>query len=60
MVDLETFRAETRAWLKANCPAEVRGPPAGDEERIWGGRDAVFKTPAHKAWMEAMGAGVLK
>ena len=22
----DTFRAETRAWLEANCPAEMREP----------------------------------
>ena len=24
--ELETFRAETRAWLQANCPPEMRTP----------------------------------
>ncbi|WP_332654743.1 acyl-CoA dehydrogenase family protein [Brevundimonas sp.] len=56
MTDLETFRAETRAWLEANCPAECRGPVASDEDRVWGGRNAVFPTPAHKTWLETMGA----
>jgi alkylation response protein AidB-like acyl-CoA dehydrogenase len=56
MTDLETFRAETRAWLEANCPAECRGPVKSDEDRVWGGRDAVFPTPAHKTWLEKMGA----
>jgi len=56
MTDLETFRAETRAWLEANCPAEVRGPQGGEEDRVWGGRNPTFKTPAHKLWMERMGA----
>ena len=56
MTDLETFRAETRAWLEANCPAEVRGPVESEEDRVWGGRNPTFKTPAHKLWMERMGA----
>jgi alkylation response protein AidB-like acyl-CoA dehydrogenase len=56
MTDLETFRAETRAWLDANCPPEVRGARDGDEDYVWGGRKAVFKTPAHKLWMERMAA----
>ena len=55
MTDLERFRAETRAWLEANCPPECRGPMA-DDEMIWGGRDTTFKTPAHKLWLERMGA----
>ena len=55
MTDLESFRAETRAWLEANCPPEVRGS-GGDDAAIWGGRNPKFKTPAHKLWMERMGA----
>ena len=55
MADLETFRAETRAWLEANCPVECRGPLGNDEDRVWGGRNVTFKTPAHRRWMEVMG-----
>ncbi len=54
MSDLETFRAETRAWLEANCPAEVRGPIESESDVIWGGRNAVFRTPAHRQWLERM------
>ncbi|GAD58313.1 LOW QUALITY PROTEIN: acyl-CoA dehydrogenase domain protein [Brevundimonas abyssalis TAR-001] len=53
--DLETFRAETRAWLEANCPAEVREPMPSEADMIWGGRNAVFATPAHERWMRTMG-----
>ncbi|MDP3802580.1 acyl-CoA dehydrogenase family protein [Brevundimonas sp.] len=56
MADLDTFRAETRAWLEANCPKECRGPVESDEDRVWGGRNAVYPTPAHKVWLERMGA----
>ena len=56
MTDLDAFRAETRAWLEANCPAECRGPVESDEDRVWGGRNAVFPTPAHKTWLDRMGA----
>lgn len=35
MSDLETFRAETRAWLEENCPPEMRTPVKGDED-VWG------------------------
>lgn len=55
MSELEQFRAETRAWLEANYPAECRGPMA-DDEMIWGGRNPTFKTPSHKLWLERMGA----
>ena len=55
MSDLETFRAETRAWLEANCPPEVRGPVRSEDEAIWGGRNATFATPGHKLWLDCMG-----
>ena len=29
MADLEQFRAETRSWLEANCPPEMREPVDG-------------------------------
>jgi acyl-CoA dehydrogenase len=56
MIELDTFRAETRAWLEANCPAECRGPVDNEEDRVWGGRNAVYPTPAHKVWLDRMGA----
>lgn len=56
MTELDTFRAETRAWLEANCPAECRGAVESEEDRVWGGRNAVFPTPAHKVWLDRMGA----
>ncbi len=56
MSDLETFRAETRAWLEANCPAEMREPVRSDADVVWGGRDQSRMTPAQKQWMDAMGA----
>ena len=55
MTELDTFRAETRAWLEANCPAECRGPVDNEEDRVWGGRNAVYPTPAHKVWLDRMG-----
>jgi acyl-CoA dehydrogenase len=54
--DLDTFRAETRAWLEANCPAEMREPVRSDADVVWGGRDQSKMTPAQKQWMDAMGA----
>ncbi len=52
---LEAFRAETRAWLEANCPASMRTPMT-DDEAVWGGRNAVYKNPDSKVWLERMGA----
>jgi len=54
--ELDTFRAETRAWLEANCPAEMREPVRSDADVVWGGRDQSTMTPAQKQWMDAMGA----
>lgn len=53
MADLENFRAETRAWLDANCPPEMREPVRGEDDIYWGGRRATFKNDAQKAWLEA-------
>jgi alkylation response protein AidB-like acyl-CoA dehydrogenase len=56
MSDLETFRAETRAWLEANCPPSMRRDIGGEDEAVWGGRNFVFKNPEAKLWLERMGA----
>ncbi len=50
---LEQFRADTREWLTANCPASMR-TPMPDDERVWGGRNATFKHPDSRLWMERM------
>ncbi|WP_395614412.1 acyl-CoA dehydrogenase family protein [Allosphingosinicella sp.] len=56
MSDLESFRAETRAWLEANCPPEMREPMRDESDACWGGRNPTFKNPAQKQWMEVMAA----
>jgi alkylation response protein AidB-like acyl-CoA dehydrogenase len=53
MADLEQFRSETRSWLEANCPPEMREPVRGEDDIYWGGRRATFKNDAQKAWLEA-------
>lgn len=52
MTDLETFRSETRAWLEANCPEEMRQPVKSEDDIYWGGRNAVFKNDAQKSWFD--------
>lgn len=52
---LEAFRKETRDWLEANCPASMR-TPMPESETVWGGRNATFKNPESKLWLERMGA----
>ena len=56
MADLESFRAETRAWLEANCPAEMRTPITRDADVCWGGRNAKFASADQKLWLDRMGA----
>jgi len=54
MADLETFRKETRAWLEANCPPEMRKPMTADGDTFWGGRNTKFSSDAQRAWFERM------
>lgn len=51
--ELETFRAETRAWLEENCPPSMR-TPMKDDEIVWGGKREKFKNPESKVWLERM------
>jgi acyl-CoA dehydrogenase len=54
MADLEQFRVETRAWLEANCPAEMRAPMKGEKDLCWGGRHFEFQSEAQKQWLDVM------
>jgi acyl-CoA dehydrogenase len=54
MTDLDSFRAETRDWLEANCPAEMRTPIRSESDYCWGGRNWTFQSDAQRAWFEAM------
>ncbi len=56
MPDLETFRIETRAWLEANCPPDMRLAIEDDDDRCWGGRNCVFKSEGQRLWLERMAA----
>lgn len=53
---LEKFRADTRAWLEENCPQSMRTPMVGEDDAVWGGRNAKFANPDAKVWLERMGA----
>ena len=55
MSDLEAFRAQTRDWLEANCPAEMRTPMRSEKDACWGGRHFEFQSPAQEQWLRAMG-----
>ena len=54
MSDLEKFRSETRAWLQANCPPEMRKPMTSDGDNFWGGRNAKFASEPQRIWFERM------
>src|SRR6202035_4622458 len=54
MENLENFRKETRAWLEANCPPEMRRPTQTEEDTCWGGRHWVFQSDAQRDWLERM------
>ena len=53
MADIETFRRDTTAWLETNCPASMR-TPGGEEEAVWGGRNATYTNPDSKLWLDRM------
>ena len=52
----DAFRAETRAWLEANCPPSMRTPMSAEDEATWGGKKFVFKNPEAKLWLDRMAA----
>src|SRR5574338_1623925 len=54
MTDLDSFRTDTRAWLKANCPAEMRQPIRSEGDMCWGGRNWTFASDAQRQWLEVM------
>jgi len=56
MADLEAFRADTRAWLEANCPAEMRQPVLSEKDLCWGGRNPQFQSDAQRRWLGVMAA----
>ncbi|MBI3368374.1 MAG: acyl-CoA dehydrogenase family protein [Burkholderiales bacterium] len=51
---IASFRAETRTWLEANCPAEMRKPMASEDDVCWGGRHWRFQSDAQRVWLERM------
>ena len=54
MADLEQFRSETRDWLEANCPPEMRAPMRGEKDLCWGGRHFQFQSEAQRQWLDVM------
>jgi hypothetical protein len=58
MTQLEQFRKETKEWLDQNCPPSMRSgaDPSIPIDEVWGGRNAEYKNPESKIWLDKMGA----
>src|ERR1700756_1353718 len=54
MADLEKFRAETRNWLEATGPPDMRKPMTAEDDTFWGGRNAKFSSEPQRIWFERM------
>ena len=54
MPDLDSFRKQTRDWLEANCPPEMRQPMLVESDTFWGGRNKSYQSEAQKLWFERM------
>ncbi len=47
MMDLETFRSDTREWLAANCPESMRNRAVHFEDAF-----EIYNTPDAKLWLD--------
>ena len=54
MTEVAPFRSDTRAWLEANCPREMRQSIRSEADICWGGRNWIFQSDAQRQWLEAM------
>lgn len=54
MGHLDTFRAETRAWLEENAPKSLRGTRKGRFDGFWGGKNNPEKNPDVLLWRDRM------
>ena len=57
MSNLDKFREETKQWLDKNCPPSMRSgaDPKTPVDEVWGGRNAEYKNPESKLWLDRMG-----
>ena len=57
MNNLDKFREDTRDWLDKNCPPSMRNgaDPKTPVDEVWGGRNAKYKNPESKIWLDRMG-----
>jgi len=54
MADLDQYRRDTRDWLEANCPPEMRVPARSEKDICWGGRSWTFQSEAQQRWLAVM------
>ena len=52
--ELTAFREQTRAWLQAHCPPEMRQPMRSEDDVCWGGRQFRFSSDAQRVWLQRM------
>ncbi|MFT7222401.1 MAG: acyl-CoA dehydrogenase [Candidatus Azotimanducaceae bacterium] len=53
---MEAFQQEVRTWLEDNCPPLMRtAGGGGEDDMVWGGRNATYTNPEAKDWLAAMG-----
>ncbi|MFT6749916.1 MAG: acyl-CoA dehydrogenase [Candidatus Azotimanducaceae bacterium] len=52
---MEKFRNEVRSWLEEHCPQTLRSKGT-EEDWVWGGRNATYRHPDAKVWLDRMGA----
>ena len=57
MSDLKKFREDTKKWLDENCPPSMRSGADSNipVDEVWGGRNAKYKNPESKIWLDKMG-----
>lgn len=51
---LDEFRAQTREWLEANCPEQMRNTVRSENTICWGGRNWEFESDAQRDWLNMM------
>ena len=54
MSESETFRAEVRHWLEANCPPSMRTPIRTADGMVSGGSRMTFRSEDQRLWFERM------
>jgi len=49
---IAAFRDELRAWLEANCPADMRDGRNDEASICWGGKNWNFTSEAQRTWLQ--------